>query len=118
MVTFLTETSHSLLLTSLLLFYCFDKIPEKKRVYFGLSKVNNGRGGMPAGSSEILSSTIDIKQRVITGNKARHRLSNHVPNDVLPPSGLHLPKPCPSSSTNSKLSSAGAYGIYFSLKSS
>lgn len=30
MVTFLTETSHSLLLTSLLLFYCFDKIPEKK----------------------------------------------------------------------------------------
>lgn len=64
---------------------------------------------MPAGSSEILSSTLDIKQRMITGNKARHRLSNHVPSDVLPPSGLHLHNPCPNSSINSKLSSAGAY---------
>lgn len=30
MITFLTETSHSLLPISVLLFYCFDKMPEKK----------------------------------------------------------------------------------------
>ena len=50
--------------------------------------------------------------------QSQYRLSNHVPSDVLPPSRLHLPKPCPNSSTNSTFSSAGAYGVYFSFKSS